>query len=95
MKELPLKIKVLDYINKWYSKTRIKVDLAITYKWIERIYKELKEWWYTKIQWFWWSWCTCMFTENCNHCECDWNPYVWRMTVPTEKWLILLFDSKN
>lgn len=85
-----LELKVLKELKDTFRRDYIRKKLWLTYKWINRIMSKLKEKWLTKIQWFWGSWCTCTIWEWNPYCECDWNPFVWRFTCLTEKWLNLL-----
>lgn len=80
-----LEIKILTLI--WTKKRNlIRLELWLTINWFSGKLKKLKELWYTKIQWYWWSWCTCYLSEGNPYCDCDWSPYVWRFTTISEKW---------
>lgn len=89
-----LEIKVLKLVKQTMRRKYIISELALTYRWAQRIFKKLKELGYTRIQGFWWSWCTCKFNESKNHCDCDGSPEVWRHTVVSEKWNEFLLNIK-
>lgn len=81
-----LECQVLQKIKTWMKKNFIILDLSITQSWINKIFKKFKKLWFTKIKWYGWSWCNCILSENQNHCDCEWSPYVWRFTSISEKW---------
>lgn len=79
--------EILTMINQWYVPRVIEYKLNIPIHSIRKELKKAKELWYTKVQWYGWSWCTCTLSENQCYCDCEWSPFVWRRTVLTKQWI--------
>ena len=82
-----LEIKVLQLVSK-NSRPMIKLKLWLTQRWMARIFKKLKELWYTVIFWQWWTY------SDWDYEYPEYFTGVSRHTVVSEKWLELIKKIK-